>query len=161
IVSNPSACHLPVALAAARAGAHVLIEKPLSHDLAGLDDLEEAVEARGLAAVVGFQFRFNPGLRQLRTWVRAGHIGTVVSAQAHWGEYLPEMHPWEDYRTGYAARTDLGGGVLLTLCHPFDYLRWIVGDIDDVRAQESRTETLGLSVETSVDVTLGFTSGAS
>src|SRR5215813_4742602 len=40
IVANPSACHLPVALAAARAGAHLLIEKPLSNDMAGISELE-------------------------------------------------------------------------------------------------------------------------
>jgi predicted dehydrogenase len=161
IVANPSAHHVPVALSAARAGAHLLIEKPLSHDLTGVADLQELVESRGLAVLVGFQFRFNPGLQQLRTWIRAGAIGTVVSAQVHWGEYLPEMHPWEDYRMGYAARPDLGGGVLLTLCHPFDYLRWLLGDIDDVRASSTRQDTLGLGVETCVDVSLRFTSGAS
>src|SRR5262249_23614808 len=114
IVSNPSALHVPVALEAARAGAHLFIEKPLSHDLSGVADLESLVAARGLTALVGFQFRFNPGLQQMRAWLRAGAIGSVVSVQVHWGEYLPDMHPWEDYRVGYAARADLGGGVLLT-----------------------------------------------
>src|SRR5262245_25453732 len=161
IVANPSACHLPVALAAARAGAHLLIEKPISHDLSGVAALEDAIESRRLAALVGFQFRFHPGLRQLREWIHAGEIGAVVSAQAHWGEFLPDMHPWEDYRRGYAARADLGGGVLLTLCHPFDYLRWLVGDIDSVSAVESAQDTLGLPVDTCVDVILRFRCGAS
>lgn len=161
IVSNPSACHLPIALAAARAGAHLLIEKPLSHDLADVAELERVVAARGVTVLMGFQFRFNPGVRQLRTWIRDGAIGAVVSAQVHWGEYLPDMHPWEDYRTGYAARPELGGGVLLTLCHPFDYLRWLIGEIDEVRAVESRRDQLGLTVETCVDVTLRFACGAS
>src|SRR5262249_17927426 len=107
IVSNPSALHVPLALDAARAGAHLFIEKPLSHDLAGVAELESLVAARGLTALVGFQLRFNPGLRQIRAWIRAGAIGTVVSAQVHWGEYLPDMHPWEDYRVGYAARPEL------------------------------------------------------
>src|SRR5262245_51340604 len=161
IVANPSACHLPVALAAARAGAHLLIEKPLSHDLSGIAELEHTVDARGLTALVGFQFRFNPGLKQVRAWIASGAIGEVVSVQAHWGEYLPGMHPWEDYRAGYAARPDLGGGVLLTLCHPFDYLRWLVGDLEHVSAIESRQDALGLAVETCIDATLRFASGAS
>src|SRR5262249_42575806 len=79
IVANPSALHLPVALAAARAGAHLLIEKPLSHDLSGIDELEHIVETQGLAALVGFQFRFNPGLKQLRTWIESGALDAVVS----------------------------------------------------------------------------------
>ena len=161
IVSNPSALHIPLALEAARAGAHLLIEKPLSHDMIGISELESLVALQGLAALVGFQFRFNPGLRQIRSWLRAGAIGTVVSTQVHWGEYLPDMHPWEDYRIGYAARPELGGGVLLTLCHPFDYLRWLIGDLTTVSSVESRRDTLGLSVDTCVDVTGRFVCGAS
>jgi predicted dehydrogenase len=161
IVSNPSALHVPLALEAARAGAHLLIEKPLSNDMTGVGELESLVAAGGLTALVGFQLRFNPGLRQMRAWLRAGAIGTVVSAQVHWGEYLPGMHPWEDYRVGYAARVELGGGVLLTLCHPFDYLRWLIGELTDVSAVESRCDSLRLSVDTCVDVTARFACGAS
>jgi predicted dehydrogenase len=161
IVSNPSALHVAVALEAARAGAHVLIEKPLSDDLQGVAELESVVAARRLHALVGFQFRYNPGLRHIRTWLRAGAIGSVVSAQVHWGEYLPDVHPWEDYRAGYAARPELGGGVLLTLSHPFDYLRWLLGDIAHEATIESRRDSLGLAVDTCVDVTARFASGAS
>lgn len=161
IVANPTALHLDVASAAARAGAHLFIEKPVSHALAGVAELEAEVRSRQLTALVGFQFRFHPGLRQLRRWIESGAIGTVVSAQAHWGEYLPDMHPWENYRGGYAARPELGGGVLLTLCHPFDYLRWLVGDIEDAAAIASRRDPLGLAVETSVDTVLRFANGAS
>ncbi|MGE0449771.1 MAG: Gfo/Idh/MocA family protein [Vicinamibacterales bacterium] len=160
IVSNPSACHVRVALEAARAGAHLLIEKPLSHDVGGVDELERVIDSSRLTALVGFQFRFHPGLRQLRDWITTGALGAVVSAHAHWGEYLPDMHPWEDYRTGYAARPELGGGVLLTLCHPFDYLAWLIGDIARVAAVASDRDTLGLQVETSVDAVLQFRCGA-
>jgi predicted dehydrogenase len=161
VVSNPTALHMPLALDAARAGAHLFIEKPLSNDLTGVADLESIAAGSGLKALVGFQFRFNPGLRQIREWLRAGAIGTVVSAQVRWGEYLPDMHPWEDYRVGYAARRELGGGVLLTLCHPFDYLRWLIGEIQEVSATESRRDSLRLSVDTCVDVLLRFECGAS
>src|SRR5262249_46521815 len=88
IVSNPTALHIPVALEAARAGAHLFIEKPLSHELTGIAELESLVASKGLTAVVGFQLRFNPGLQQMRAWIRAGAIGTIVSAQVHWGEFL-------------------------------------------------------------------------
>jgi predicted dehydrogenase len=71
------------------------------------------------------------------------------------------MHPWEDYRRSYAARDDLGGGVLLTLSHPFDYLRWLVGEVESVAAVEARQGVLGLSVGSCVDVNLRFASGAS
>lgn len=161
IVATPTALHLPMALAAARVGAHLLIEKPVSHNLTGLDALAAEVSKRGLQVLVGHQFRFHPGVQQIKAWIDAGAIGDVVSAQVHWGEHLPDMHPWEDYRHGYAARTDLGGGVLLTLCHPFDYLRWLLGEIDTVAAIAPARNPLGVAVDTCADVSLGFASGAS
>jgi predicted dehydrogenase len=160
IVSNPSALHIPVALEAARAGAHLLIEKPLSHTLERVTELQRRVGARDLTVLMGFQFRFNPGLRQIKAWIDGGAIGTVVSAQVHWGEYLPGMHPSENYRLGYAAREELGGGALLTFCHPFDYLRWLVGEVEHVVAFEARHRLFGLSVDSCVDVHLAFTNGA-
>ena len=165
VVSNPTALHVPVALAAARHGVHLFIEKPVSDQPDGLESLEALVRTKNLVAMTGFQFRFNPGLLQLKAWIEGGAIGQVISAQAHWGEYLPDMHPWEDHRTGNAARADLGGGVLLTLCHPFDYLRWIVGDVEAVTAMAGDVSYLpefrGLDVDCAVDVLLRFTSGAS
>lgn len=161
IVSNPTAYHVPVAIEAARAGAHLLIEKPLSHEIEGIAELESIVAKQGLAALVGFHFRFNPGLRQVQAWLREDAIGSVVAVQAHWGEYLPDWHPWEDYRNGYAARVELGGGVLLTLCHPFDYLRWLFGDMEVVDAVEVHGDALGLPVETCVDTTLRLGGGVS
>jgi len=160
VVATPTALHLPIALAAARAGAHLLIEKPVSHNLQGLDALSAEVSQRDLQVLIGYQFRFHPGLQQLKSWIDTGAIGDVVSAQVHWGEYLPDMHPWEDYRRGYAARADLGGGVLLTLCHPFDYLRWMLGEVDTVTAVAAARNPLAVAVDTCADVSLRFASGA-
>jgi predicted dehydrogenase len=158
LVCNPSALHLPVALAAVRAGAHVLVEKPLSHSLDGVDELAAEVRARGLVALVGFQYRFHPGLRRVKAWLEEGALGAVVSARVHWGEDLASWHPGEDWRRGYAARADLGGGAVRTLCHPFDYLRWLLGDVDSVSAEVARR--LGLDVEDAAHVSLRFASGA-
>ena len=84
----------------------------------------------------------------------------MVSVHAHWGEYLPAWHPWEDYRSGYAAREDFGGGVLLTLCHPFDYLRWLIGEIEGVSAVTGHRGGLDIEVEDTANVMLRFANGA-
>ena len=159
LVCNPSAHHLDLALAAARAGTHLLVEKPLAHRLEGTDELLREVRKRGLVALVGFQYRFNPALRQVKRWLEDGALGEVVSARVHWGEYLPCWHPGEDWRASYAARAELGGGAVRTLCHPFDYLRWLLGEVEWVSAEVSHG-TLGLDVEDAAHVTLRFTSGA-
>ena len=158
-VCNPSARHLEVALAAARAGAHLFIEKPLSHSLEGTAELLDEVRRRGLVATIGFQYRFHPGLQRVKRWLEEEVLGEIVSARVHWGEYLPEWHPAEDWRLGYAARADLGGGAVRTLCHPFDYLRWLLGEPEAVWAETSR-RALGLDVEDAAQVGLRFASGA-
>lgn len=160
IVSNPTALHLDVAIPAAEMGCHIFMEKPLSHSMEGIDDLAAAIKKGGGQFLTGFQFRFHPGLITIRDLLAHGTIGKVISAHAHWGEYLPGWHPWEDYRQGYSARADLGGGVVLTLCHPLDYLRWLVGEIDQVNAMTAKLSNLELSVEDTAQIGLRFTHGA-
>jgi predicted dehydrogenase len=160
LVCNPTAFHVSTALAAARAGAHLFLEKPLSHDLEGVAALEAEVAARGLVVLVGFQYRFHPGLRKVREWLGTGALGAVVSVRVCWGEHLPSWHPGEDYRRSYSARRDLGGGAILTLCHPFDYLRWLLGEVRAVCAEAAQRSGLELDVEDTAIVLLRFVSGA-
>lgn len=159
IVANPTALHLDVAIPAAEAGCHILVEKPISHSLAGIAQLRSAVQQGGGQILVGYQFRFHPGLQQLSRLLMEGAIGRPLSVRAHWGEYLPGWHPWEDYRQGYSARADLGGGVVLTLSHPLDYLRWILGEVDSLWAFTSQLSDLALGVEDTAEIGLRFKNG--
>jgi predicted dehydrogenase len=160
IVANPTALHLDVAIPAAEAGCSLLLEKPISHTLDRLPELQAAVRSSGAQVFVGYQFRFHPGLRQVKRLVDEGAVGRLVSVRAHWGEYLPGWHPWEDYRQGYSARQDLGGGVILTLCHPLDYLRWLFGDVASLWAFTGQLSGLELSVEDTAEIGLRFVGGA-
>ncbi len=160
IISNPTALHLEVAIPAAQAGCHLLIEKPVSHSLDGIQRLQLAAKASGARTLVGFQFRFHPGLQRIAQLLQEGAIGKPVSARAFWGEYLPGWHPWEDYRQGYSARHDLGGGVVLTLSHPIDYLHWLLGDVSQVWALTAQSGALDLQdVEDVAEIGLRFISG--
>jgi predicted dehydrogenase len=138
----------------------LLIEKPLSHASLGIDALRKEVVDQKLAAMVGYQFRFHPSLRQVRSWLWEEAIGDIVSANVVWGEYLPGWQPWRDYRTSYSARASLGGGVLLTLSHPIDYLRWFLGEVVRVSAMTGQRSGLEIDVEDTALVHLEFESGA-
>jgi predicted dehydrogenase len=159
IVANPTALHLDVAIPAAEAGCHILMEKPVSHTLERLDQLASALLLNGCRMVVGFQFRFHPGLRQVKAWLESGAIGKPYSFRAHWGEYLPNWHPWEDYRISYAARPELGGGVVVTLTHPLDYLRWLLGDVTSLWAFAGNRGELGIPVVDSSEIGLQLQGG--
>ncbi len=158
IITNPTALHLEVAIPAAQCGCHLLIEKPVSHSMARLEELEQTVKENHVRVLVGYQFRFHPGLQQALKLLRDKAIGEPLSARAHWGEYLPGWHPWEDYKHGYAARQELGGGVVLTLSHPLDYLRWFFGEVEHVSAITSH-KGLNLPVEDEAEVALRFKNG--
>ena len=160
IVSNPTSMHLDVALPAAEAGCAIFLEKPVSDSMERLSELQRAVSNNSAKVLVGYQYRFHPTLSKIPALLKEGRIGKVVSVKSHWGEYLPDWHPWENFRESYAAKKDLGGGVVLTLCHPFDYLIWLFGKPELLW---SRTDTLsgwGLDVEDNAEIALKFPNDA-
>ena len=160
IVSNPTALHLDVAIPAAQAGCHIFIEKPISHNLERINKFRQIVADSGSRVLVGFQFRFHPALWQIKRLLSQKAIGRPLSCRAHWGEYLPNWHPWEDYHDGYSARSDLGGGVLLTLSHPLDYLQWLFGEIEAVSAFIGYNSDLDLDdVEDTAEINLRLANG--
>jgi predicted dehydrogenase len=156
IVANPTSLHLAAASAAVRAGASVFIEKPISHDLTGVAEFAALVEERNATVAIGCQFRCHPALIELKTRLDQGALGQIISAHAEQGEYLPSYHPSEDYRESYAARSDLGGGVILTQIHELDYLHWLFGVPQTVYAHGGRTGNLEIDVEDNVDAILGY-----
>jgi predicted dehydrogenase len=160
VVANPTALHLDVAIPAAEAGCAILLEKPISHTTERLDILQAAVNKSGSKVLVAFQFRFHPGMMRAKQLIEDGEIGRIISAHVHFGEYLPAWHPWEDYRQGYAARADMGGGVVLTQCHALDYLPWLVGKVKSVWSFTGKLSDLEVDVEDTAKVGVRFESGA-
>ncbi|HNH04454.1 MAG TPA: Gfo/Idh/MocA family oxidoreductase [Anaerolineales bacterium] len=160
VVANPTSLHLDVAIPAAEAGCHILLEKPVSHSLDRLDQLEKAAAKSGSKILVGFQFRYHPTLNKARELIQSGALGKILTVHVHWGEYLPQWHPWEDYRQSYAARADLGGGVIVTLTHPLDYLRFLLGDVASLWSFNEHLSALELDVEDFAEIGLKFSNGA-
>jgi predicted dehydrogenase len=153
-VTNPTALHLAVARAAVEAGCHVFIEKPLSDSWTGVDELLAAADRAAVITFVGYQLRFHPGLARLREMLHGDAIGRPITAHLEFGEYLPGWHPWEDYRESYAARRDLGGGVLLTQIHDLDYACWLFGMPERVHAVGGHLSDLDVDVEDVACLTL-------
>ena len=152
LVCNPTSLHLPVALAAARAGCHLFIEKPLSHNYDELEQLISLVEEQRLVALVGYQMRFHPALLRLRSLLSLKTIGRVLAVNVEVGEYLPGWHPFEDYRKMYASRAELGGGVILAQIHELDYLYWLFGFPSRVFASGGHLSGLEIDVEDTASI---------
>lgn len=155
VVATPTRFHVPLALAAVEAGADVLVEKPLSDSDEGVPELIEAARRHAAVVAVGCQLRFSPALLRLRDILAAGSLGRLVTVQVEQGEYLPSWHPYEDYRTSYAARRDLGGGVVLTQIHELDYVRWLFGAPRRLFAVGGRLGELEIDVEDTATILFG------
>ncbi|MEK7443390.1 MAG: Gfo/Idh/MocA family oxidoreductase, partial [candidate division NC10 bacterium] len=112
----PTASHMPPALLLAKAGAHIFMEKPVSHSLDGIPELLEALQSRSLVGMTGFCMRFFQPLQKAKDLLEAGAVGRIVTARSFTGVYLPDWHPYEDYRSFYMAKKEQGGGVLLDEC---------------------------------------------
>jgi predicted dehydrogenase len=156
IVANPTALHLDVAIPAAEAGCHILLEKPVADSLEQVPVLEASLKRGGGQVLVGFQFRSHPTLQKARELLQSDAIGKPLAAHAYWGEYLPDWHPWEDYRRGYAARADLGGGVILTLTHALDYMRYLLGEVTALWSFNGHISPLEVVVEDVAEIGLRF-----
>jgi predicted dehydrogenase len=128
IISVPTAFHVDYALDLARAGCHLFIEKPLSNSMEGVLELERLARKNNLIVLMGYDLHFDPGLVKAKALLEQNAIGHVVSIQAQVGQYLPDWHPWEDYRDSVSAKVETGGGVVLDLSHELDYVTWLKGE---------------------------------
>jgi predicted dehydrogenase len=159
LVCSPPVLHVAQARAAVARGRHVLVEKPLSHTLDGVDALVAETAAAGRTLMVGCNLRFLPSLRLVKRLLSEGRVGTPLSARASFGYYLPYWRPQADYARGYAARRTTGGGVILDAIHELDYLRWLLGEPREVFCYADTLSRLDLDTEDSADILLRFTDG--
>jgi predicted dehydrogenase len=160
IVSTPTAHHIEVALPAAHAGCNLFIEKPLSHSWEGIEELLSTVRDQHLVVLTGFDLRFDPGLCKVKALLEEGYIGRVVAIQSQVGQYLPDWHPWEDYRLSSSASVAQGGGVILDLVHELDYVSWLIGSISYVTCFADRLSGLEITTEDTAAILLRFDNSA-
>ena len=160
VICTPTSMHLEQTIECLKRGLSVLVEKPLSHTPKGLDELLTHAKQAGRFVQVGYMMRYHPLLLRVKTMVDEAAYGGLVHASSHWGEYLPNWHPWEDYRESYAARKDLGGGAGLTLSHDLDVALWLLGgDAGAGKVVRSHGSSLETDVDVAVDVLLKNTQG--
>ena len=159
LVCTPTGRHIPPALAAARHGCHLFIEKPLSHSLDGVDELMKVVAQKGLVALIGCNMRFHLGIARIKELVASASIGRVLCARVQVGQYLPDWHPWEDYRQGYSASSSLGGGIILDGVHEIDYITWFLGEASQVICLSGKLSSLEIDTEDTAEILLRLKSG--
>jgi UDP-N-acetyl-2-amino-2-deoxyglucuronate dehydrogenase len=156
-VTTPSGAHLEPALAAIRAGKHVVIEKPIEITPARADRILDAADRAGVRVAPIFQGRFGDGARTVKAALDAGRLGRLVLASAY-----VKWHRTAQYYTGYRGSLvlDGGGAVINQAIHGLDLLQWFAGLPAEVFAWKTRRVHTGIEAEDTAVAALKFPSGA-
>ncbi|HYY60182.1 MAG TPA: Gfo/Idh/MocA family oxidoreductase [Burkholderiales bacterium] len=154
IIATPNALHVSVGLACVARGIPMLVEKPVADTVDASRRLVDAAERARVPLLVGHHRRHNPIIEKARELVQGGALGRLAAVAALW----LVQKPAEYYDVGW--RREPGGGpLLINLIHDIDDLRYICGEIVEVRAITSNA-VRGFAVEDSAAVTLRFANGA-
>ena len=146
-ITNETSNHISTAIKLAKHGLDLFIEKPLSDSQIGLNTLSKIIQDKKLISMIGCNFRFYPPFKKIKHLLNAKKIGKIYSIQLENGSYLPDWHPYEDYKQSYAAKKNLGGGVTLTQIHELDYLCWFFGLPNEITTIMNHVSNLKLDVD--------------
>jgi len=157
-VCTPSGQHAAQAVAALRAGKHVLVEKPMALSLADADAMIAAAAQAGRCLGVALQRRADPQFQRLRAAAAAGQLGQLTLGLVSIPYYRPQRY--YDQAAWRGTWAEDGGGVLMNQgIHLIDLLVWLMGDPVDVQAQAATLQR-AVEVEDTLTATLRFADGA-
>jgi predicted dehydrogenase len=157
-VLTPNGLHGEFAIEAARAGKHLVVEKPLEITLARALEIVEVCEENGVSLSAVFQMRFGDSATRLKRAIDEGRLGRLMVADAFDKEYRPPEYYSRDYWRG--TRELEGGGCLITQSiHVIDLLQWLAGPIESVYAK-TRTVRHDIETEDYVAAVATFRNGA-
>jgi len=160
LIAVPTAFHIQTLHVLLLAGIkNIYLEKPVSHNYNDIDQSIQLIQKNNARVIVGYDLHYDLGLQKVKELINLNIIGTIVSANAQVGQYLPDWRPHEDYSKGMSAKEETGGGVLLDLVHEFDYLYWLLGDVKTIASFNKNSGTLKIETEDIAEVLLQFNSG--
>jgi CMP-N,N'-diacetyllegionaminic acid synthase len=158
---SPSSFHLSNLITAHSSSIPILSEKPFLTSLLDASNQAylSAILNSGYKCGVSFQYRFHPTINFLLDYLNSNNLfSSVKYVSVRWREYLPSWHSWENYRDSYASSKLLGGGSLLTMCHPHDYVEYLFGSYSIVNVARPPI-TLDIDVNDSSLSLINFLSG--
>ncbi len=139
VITTPDETHPQIAIAAARAGKHILLQKPMARRAQECRGIIEAARAAGVHLQVSFMHRHFEEVVQARQWLADGAIGKPYTMR------IRNATPGPDWSNWFYSRARVGGGVVMQLgIHGIDLLRHLFGEIDSVSASTAlmRSERL-------------------
>jgi len=155
-VTNETSYHVNTAIKLAKEGIDLFIEKPLSSSTNGIKKLKKIVKDNGIISLIGCDHRFHPCLKKIKEIIDKKRLGRIMSVQVESSSLLSDWHPYEDYRKGYSAKEELGGGIAMTMTHELDFLRWFFGEIKEIFSITKKVSDLEISADDISTMTMIF-----
>ena len=156
-ICTPNAYHHPATIAAAKAGKHILCEKPLSLSLEQAQEMIDVCKKAGVILQINHHLRSNPAAYKAKQMIDAGDLGTISFIR------LRQAHDWgglANVSDNFGKLSLAGGGTMLDNgCHMFDLASYFGGDVEEVYARIA-TRKFEIEVEDVSIATLKFRSGA-
>ena len=156
VISTPPDHHAEYALAASRAGLPFFTEASVV--TTGMDEVIEAARASGVVAAPSCTMRWHPAVQVLRRRIEEGAIGRPLAFTHHVGQWLPDWHPWEDYRTFYVAKRETGAAREIV---PFElnWLSGLFGELVELNSFTAKLSSLEADIDDIYSTLLAFDSG--
>lgn len=149
VIATPAQLHISMAQHLAEAGVHLLIEKPLSTSLAGIEPLIETAGKQRIKVSIAYVYRSHPVLTAMRKEILSGRFGKPVQLITVSGQHFPTYRP--AYRTIYYTKRETGGGAIQdALTHLINAGEWLLGPIDRLIADAAHQVLEGVEVEDTV-----------
>jgi len=159
IISNPTSLHLGAIRKSIPFVKGVFIEKPMSDSLEGTEEILNLLDEKKVVSFVGHNLLFHPIVKSIRGFMASREVGRPINIQCQVGQWLPDWHPYEDYRKAYYARRDLGGGVTRTLIHEIHLVAELAGPPVEVCSMLAKSDLLELEVDVISNVMVRHESG--
>ena len=159
MVCSPTNLHIQQGIELAKKGIHILMEKPLAHNLDGIEEFKSLVKKNKIVVLMAYIFRFSPLTDKVRDLLASNAIGKVLFVRGEFSEYLPDWHPYEDYRSFYMAEKKQGGGSILDQCHIMDLVHYLFGGFESVYAQNGNLSNLAVNSDDFSQLSIKLKSG--
>ena len=156
IISTPPDLHVKYAMEAAKNNKHFFMEASVVDW--GMNELIAECQKRDIVAAPSCTMRFHPSVKKIKEIVNAKNIGDALLFTYHSGQYLPDWHPWEDYRKFYVAKKETGAAREIA-AFELVWLTWIFGKVDTISCFKGKLSKLDVEIDDAYQIIMKFKSG--
>ena len=155
IISTPPDLHMKYAMEAAKRNKHFFAEASVVDE--GMKELITLCRTKKIIAAPSCTMRFQPSIKKLKELVDERAVGDVLLFTHHSGQYLPDWHPWEDYRKFYVAKRATGAAREI-VSFELVWLTWVFGDVETVSCFKGKLSSLEIDIDDAYQCLLKFKS---